>query len=50
MKIENLKDLELLRQTARAGSLSAAARALDLSPAAASAGLQRLERQLGARL
>ncbi|XAH23633.1 LysR family transcriptional regulator [Xylophilus sp. GW821-FHT01B05] len=50
MKIENTADLQLLLHTARTGSLSAAARALGSSPAAASAALKRLERQLGARL
>lgn len=42
-----IADLELLARTAELGSLSAAARALDLSPAAASAGLKRLEAQWG---
>lgn len=40
-------DLELLSLTAELGSLSAAARALDWSPAAASAALKRLEAQWG---
>ncbi len=50
MKIENLADLHLLVQTARAGTLSAAARTLGITPAAASAALKRLETQLGVRL
>jgi DNA-binding transcriptional LysR family regulator len=50
MKIENLEDLRVLIQTARGGSLSAAARALGITPAAASATLKRLETQLGTRL
>jgi DNA-binding transcriptional LysR family regulator len=44
-----LRDLELFVKTAEAGSLSAAARLLDLTPAAASASLKRLETELGAR-
>ena len=50
MKIENIADLRVLVQTARGGSLSAAARALGMTPAAASATLKRLETQLGTRL
>ena len=50
MKIENAADLKVLLQTARGGSLSAAARTLGMTPAAASAALTRLELQLGARL
>lgn len=50
MKIDNLADLQVLLHTARAGTLSAAARALAMTPAAASAALKRLESQLGARL
>ena len=50
MKIENAADLKVLLQTARGGSLSAAARTLGMTPAAASAALKRLELQLGARL
>jgi DNA-binding transcriptional LysR family regulator len=50
MKIENLADLQVLVQAARGGSLSAAARALGITPAAASATLKRLEAQLGTRL
>lgn len=43
-------DLQLFVRTAEQGSLSAAARLLDLSPAVASAALKRLEAQLGVRL
>ncbi|WP_295470718.1 LysR family transcriptional regulator [uncultured Pseudomonas sp.] len=43
-------DLELFVRAAELGSLSAAARAMDLSAAVASAALKRLEQQLGARL
>ena len=50
MKIEKIADLRVLVQTARGGSLSAAARALGMTPAAASATLKRLETQLGTRL
>ncbi|MBX3660398.1 MAG: LysR family transcriptional regulator [Ramlibacter sp.] len=50
MKIENMQDLRVLVEAARGGTLTAAARALDLTPAAASAMLKRLESQLGARL
>ena len=50
MKIENIGDLRVLVQTARGGTLTAAARALGITPAAASATLKRLESQLGTRL
>jgi len=50
MKIENIADLQVLVQTARGGTLTAAARALGITPAAASATLKRLEAQLGTRL
>lgn len=43
-------DLQLFVRAADLGSLSAAARVMDLSPAVASAGLKRIEAQLGARL
>jgi DNA-binding transcriptional LysR family regulator len=46
----NLRDLELFVTTAEQGGLSAAARALAISPAVASAGLKRLEADLGAAL
>ena len=45
-----LDDLALFVRTAELGSLSAAARELDCSPAVASAALKRLESQLGSRL
>ena len=50
MKIENPGDLRVLVHTARGGSLTAAARTLGITPAAASATLKRLEAQLGTRL
>ncbi|WP_449466798.1 LysR family transcriptional regulator [Stenotrophomonas humi] len=50
MKIENIGDLQVLMHTARTGSLTAAARDLGITPAAASATLKRLETQLGTRL
>lgn len=43
-------DLQLFVRTAEIGSLSAAARLLDVSPAVASAALKRLEQQLQVRL
>ncbi|WP_077034704.1 LysR family transcriptional regulator [Pelomonas sp. KK5] len=46
----SLQDLDIFVRTADAGSLSAAARALDLTPAAASAALKRLETELGVQL
>ena len=46
----NLKDLEIFVHTEQAGSLSAAARLLNLTPAVASASLKRLEEHLGMRL
>lgn len=45
-----LQDLRLFVRAARAASFSEAARALDLSPAAASAGIKRLEAELGVAL
>ena len=50
MKIDNIGDLKVLLHTAQGGSLTAAAQALSITPAAASATLKRLETQLGARL
>ena len=50
MKIDNLSDLQVLVHTARGGTLTAAARTLGITPAAASATLKRLEAQLGTRL
>src|SRR5471032_646424 len=49
-RIENVGDLQVLLHTASGGSLTAAARALGITPAAASATLKRLEAQLGTRL
>ncbi|MBL8398108.1 MAG: LysR family transcriptional regulator [Candidatus Accumulibacter sp.] len=46
LKIKNLQDLQIFVLTADSGSLSAAARILDLSPAVASASLKRLEAEL----
>ncbi|MBH2582044.1 LysR family transcriptional regulator [Serratia marcescens] len=43
-------DLEVFVRTVDGGSFSAAARALDITPAAASIAVKRLEQQLGARL
>ncbi|HWW68561.1 MAG TPA: LysR family transcriptional regulator [Duganella sp.] len=45
-----LDDLAVFVRTADRGSLSAAARELEISPALASAGVKRLERELGLRL
>jgi len=50
LKIRSVQDLEIFVATADHGSLSAAARQLALSPAVASAGLKRLEADLGAAL
>lgn len=50
MLIENLTELRVLLACARLGSLSAAARHLDISPAAASASLKKLESRLSVRL
>jgi DNA-binding transcriptional LysR family regulator len=50
MKIENIADLRLLVETVRGGTLTAAGRALGVTPAAASASLKRLENRLGERL
>lgn len=50
LNMKALSDLQLFIATVEAGSLSAAARKLDLTPAAASAALQRLEAELGAPL
>ena len=49
-KIENVSDLQVLLHTVSGGSLTAAAQALGITPAAASATLKRLEAQLGTRL
>jgi DNA-binding transcriptional LysR family regulator len=48
--VTRLADLELVAKTAELGSLTAAANALDWSPAAASAAVKRLEERLGAPL
>lgn len=48
--MKSLQDLDIFVRTADSGSLSAAARALDLTPAAASAALKRLEAELGVAL
>ncbi|RYF01242.1 MAG: LysR family transcriptional regulator [Comamonadaceae bacterium] len=45
-----LQDLEIFVRTVDAGSLSATARMLNLTPAAASAALKRLEAELGVQL
>lgn len=50
MRIENIGDLQVLLHTARTGSLTGAAQALGVTPAAASAALKRMETQLGVRL
>src|SRR5690606_11679955 len=50
LKMLRFDDLQLFVCTTDSGSLSAAARALDISPAVASAALKRLEKALGARL
>jgi DNA-binding transcriptional LysR family regulator len=49
-RIENIADLKVLLYTVSGGSLTAAARVLGITPAAASATLKRLEAQLGTRL
>jgi DNA-binding transcriptional LysR family regulator len=50
LKIRNLQDLAIFVATAEQGSLSAAARVLEISPAVSSASLKRLETDLGAAL
>ncbi|MCD4484374.1 LysR family transcriptional regulator [Chromobacterium vaccinii] len=50
MKMVRVDDLQVFIRAADNGSLSAAARQLDLSPAVASAALKRLEQALGAQL
>lgn len=50
MKVENINDLRVVFHTARTGSLTGAAHALDMTPAGASAALKRVETQLGVRL
>ncbi|MBS1208099.1 MAG: LysR family transcriptional regulator [Proteobacteria bacterium] len=46
LRMKALQDLEIFVRTVESGSLSATARALDLTPAAASAALKRLEAEL----
>lgn len=48
--MKSLNDLDIFVRTAENGSLSATARALDLTPAATSAALKRLEAELGVQL
>jgi len=48
--MSSILDLEIFVRVADAGSISAAARALELTPAAASIALKRLETRLGIRL
>lgn len=48
--MKSLQDLDIFVRTVDSGSLSATARALDLTPAAASAALKRLEAGLGVAL
>ncbi|MBY0235918.1 MAG: LysR family transcriptional regulator [Burkholderiaceae bacterium] len=48
--MSRIADLELLVRTADLGSLTAAAKALDMSPAGASAAIKRLETQWGVAL
>lgn len=50
MKFENIDELKLVVHCADGGNLSMAARALQVTPAAASAMLRRLEARVGARL
>ncbi|MDO8653894.1 MAG: LysR family transcriptional regulator [Undibacterium sp.] len=50
MKIENIEELQVLIQTSRGGSLTAAAAVLHCTPSAASAALKRLEARLQVRL
>ncbi len=48
--MSSILDLEIFMRTADSGSFSAAARALELTPAAASIAIKRLETRLGVRL
>ena len=50
MKIENTDELRLLIECAHGGSLTAASKVMQITPAAASAMLKKLEARLGARL
>ncbi|KPF47614.1 LysR family transcriptional regulator [beta proteobacterium AAP121] len=50
MEIENTAELRLLVECARGGSLTAASKVMNITPAAASALLKKLETRLGVRL
>ncbi|SEK96089.1 transcriptional regulator, LysR family [Roseateles sp. YR242] len=50
MEIENTAELRLLVECARGGSLTAASKVMNVTPAAASAMLKKLEARLGVRL
>jgi len=50
MKFENIEEPRVLVETALRGSLTAAAKVLQISPAAASASLKKLEARFGVRL
>ncbi len=50
MEIENTAELRLLVECARGGSLTAASKVMNITPAAASAMLKKMEARLGARL
>lgn len=50
MKFENIEEPRVLVETAARGSLTAAAKALQITPAAASAALKKLETRFGVRL
>ncbi|MBX9755065.1 MAG: LysR family transcriptional regulator, partial [Pseudomonadaceae bacterium] len=47
--MSSILDLDIFVRTADSGSFSAAARALELTPAAASIAIKRLETRLGVR-
>ncbi|QSX34393.1 LysR family transcriptional regulator [Shewanella avicenniae] len=48
--LKGLQDLQILLETARQGSLSNVARSMDMTPAAISAAIKRVEQQLGTAL
>lgn len=50
MKFDNLNDIRVLIETARAGSLTGASYVLGVTPAAVSASLKKLEKKLDTRL
>ena len=50
MRFENLEEPRLLLEAASRGSLTAAAKALEVTPAAASATLKKMEARMGVRL